>query len=506
MGKWDSVRKTGYRAAAAALAVCAVCLAVRNGGEEGPLELLTKQAENEMISFWNPAFSFAGGAARTGVWPTAFPVLRFFGREQRIRLQEESPDTCEEIIRAEGRDEYADSLSAQETLTPGRSDGRVSTDDGLAALVRMENGVGAEQGGTAGNGGKDADPAGMGENSGENAGSAGMGGSGGGDAEQNGTAGNGGEGMSPDGMGGNGGENAARSGTAGYGGTGWTGLTGNGPAGTGQGAGEGVPASPKQEVYQWEYYEKYDDLVKEFYAVDASTAIDESQLNLKELLGRDLSVEKRDGGEPQILIYHTHSQEAFADSVPGDETTTIMGVGEVLAQILREQYGYSVLHHLGKYDVEDRDYAYNNSLPELEALLAENPGIEVVIDLHRDEVDADRRLVTQIDGRPTAMFMFFNGLSRTRKHGDIDYLPNENLADNLAFSFQMQVLCNEYYPGLTRRIYLKGYRYNMHLKPRYLLIEMGAQNNTYEECYNACIPLARMLDLELSGADFGYDG
>ena len=97
--------------------------------------------------------------------------------------------------------------------------------------------------------------------------------------------------------------------------------------------------------------------------------------------------------------------------------------------------------------------------------------------------------------------MFFNGLSRTRKHGDIEYLPNENIASNLAFSFQMQALCNEYYPGLTRRVYLKGYRYNMHLKARYLLIEMGAQTNTYQECYNACIPLARMLDLELSGAD-----
>lgn len=78
--------------------------------------------------------------------------------------------------------------------------------------------------------------------------------------------------------------------------------------------------------------------------------------------------------------------------------------------------------------------------------------------------------------------------------------------DNLAFSFQMQVLCNEYYPGLTRRIYLKGYRYNMHLKQRYLLIEMGAQTNTYEECMNSCVPLAQMLDLELSGkTDFTLD-
>ncbi len=226
-------------------------------------------------------------------------------------------------------------------------------------------------------------------------------------------------------------------------------------------------------------------------------------MNLDALLGKDLSIEKREDEEPQILIYHTHSQEDFADSVPGDASTTILGVGEFLAQLLRDRYGYNVMHHLGQYDVENRDYAYSESLPALEELLARNPSIEVVIDLHRDAVAEGTRLVTEIEGRPTARFMFFNGLSRLRKHGDIDYLPNENLADNLAFSFQMQVLCNEYYPGLTRKIYLKGYRYNMHLKPRYLLVEMGAQTNTYEECYNACIPLARMLDLELSGADFG---
>ena len=264
-----------------------------------------------------------------------------------------------------------------------------------------------------------------------------------------------------------------------------------------------VEQSGKQEEYRWEFYEKYDALLEEFYAVDATTAADENLLNLNALLGKDLSIQKREDDAPQILIYHTHSQEDFADSVPGDASTTILGVGEFLAQLLREQYGYNVMHHLGQYDVGNRDYAYSESLPALEELLDQNPSIEVVIDLHRDAVAEGTKLVTEIEGRPTARFMFFNGLSRLRKHGDIDYLPNENLADNLAFSFQMQVLCNEYYPGLTRKIYLKGYRYNMHLKPRYLLVEMGAQTNTYEECYNACIPLARILDMELSGADFG---
>ena len=157
------------------------------------------------------------------------------------------------------------------------------------------------------------------------------------------------------------------------------------------------------------------------------------------------------------------------------------------------------MHHMGQYDVEKRDYAYSNSLPALEAILKENPSIEVVIDLHRDEVAEGTRLVTEIGGKKMARFMFFNGLSRTRKTGDIDYLQNENQEANLAFSFQMQLKAAEYYPGLTRRIYLKGYRYNMHLRPRTLLVELGAQNNTVEEAMNACDPLAHILDMVLKG-------
>ena len=170
-----------------------------------------------------------------------------------------------------------------------------------------------------------------------------------------------------------------------------------------------------------------------------------------------------------------------------------------MARILEDTYGYQVIHHTGEYDINGRDDAYANALPGVEQVLAENPSIQVVIDLHRDEMPEGTRLVMDLDGKPTARFMFFNGLSRTKTTGNIAYLYNENLEDNLAFSFQMQLKAVEYYPGLTRKIYLKGYRYNMHLKPRYLLIELGAQNNTLEEAMNACEPLAHILDLVLSG-------
>ena len=242
----------------------------------------------------------------------------------------------------------------------------------------------------------------------------------------------------------------------------------------------------------------YETLVRNFYAIDANTMAGSDQLSVEKLLGMDMTL-PQEGDGPQILIYHTHSQEAFADSVPGDVNTGIVGVGECLTKILTEQYGYRVLHNTGQYDVETRDNAYSRALPAVEQILAENPSIQVIIDLHRDEVAEETKLVTDIQGRPTARFIFFNGLSRTRKTGDIDYLANENQEANLAFSFQMQLKAAEYYPGLTRRIYLKGYRYNMHLRPRTLLVELGAQNNTVEEAINACDPLAHILDMVLKG-------
>lgn len=259
-----------------------------------------------------------------------------------------------------------------------------------------------------------------------------------------------------------------------------------------------VCAEEKSYRYRWDELSEYGELVKAFYAVDSTTVAGEQLLQADALREKDMRIQGS-ADAPQILIYHTHSKESFVDSVPGDENSGILGAGEYLASLLRERYGYNVIHDRSCYD-EDRSYAYNNSLPAVEAILAENPSIEAVIDLHRDEMPEDRRLVVELQGRPTAQFMFFNGLCRTKK-GEIEQLENPYLSDNLALSFQMQTACNEYYPGIARRIYLKAYRYNMHLCPKSLLIELGAQNNTEEEIHNACEPLAHVLDLVFSGRE-----
>lgn len=235
-----------------------------------------------------------------------------------------------------------------------------------------------------------------------------------------------------------------------------------------------------------------------FYAVDPTTQIRSDQLRYDTLMGFDASM-KQDNSDVQILVYHTHSQEAYIDSAAGDSSESIVGVGEHLCDILRTQYGFNVLHHTGEYDVESRDYAYSNAMAGLDQVLAENPSIEVMIDLHRDQTNADTKLVTTIQDRPTARFMFFNGLCYTNSLGNLDNLPNPYVQDNLSFAFQMHLAAEEYYPGLTRRIYLKGYRYNLHFRPKSLLIELGSQTNTLEEAMNACDPLAHILAMVLNG-------
>lgn len=239
----------------------------------------------------------------------------------------------------------------------------------------------------------------------------------------------------------------------------------------------------------------FDYLMKTFYRVDATTTIDASEFKTEEFLAKDLSVSMEQPG-PVVLIYHTHSQEGFADS-DGTDATSVMALGDRLASLLQNVYGIPVLHHIGKYDVNGRDYAYVNAQPEIERIMQENPTIQVVIDLHRDGVAEGTHLVTEIDGKPTAKVMFFNGLSRTTATGDIDYLQNPNLNDNLATSLQMQIAAAELYPGFTRPVFLKGYRYNMHICPKAMLIEVGAQTNTFQEVYNAMEPLANILSFVL---------
>lgn len=244
----------------------------------------------------------------------------------------------------------------------------------------------------------------------------------------------------------------------------------------------------------------YDYLMENLYKMNPACSMTEEILNPSVLLSKDLSVTKTADG-PQILIYHTHSQEAYIDSTPGDVSQTIVGVGDYLSSILTNQYGYCVLHDTGTYDMEngklDRSQAYNRALPALTEILAQYPTIQVVIDLHRDGVADNVHLVTDVNGKPTARIMLFNGICRDTQ-GDLPDLVNPYREDNLAFSLQMGLYMKNAYPNVLRMVYFKKSRYNQHLASRSILVEVGAQTNTVAEGMNAMEVLAEILNDVLS--------
>lgn len=235
-----------------------------------------------------------------------------------------------------------------------------------------------------------------------------------------------------------------------------------------------------------------------YYIEDVSTKATEEVLCLPELVEYELRIEKEEA--PQILIFHTHTSEGYLDSREGVAEDTVVGAGILLAKELRETYGYNVIHETTVFDrkadgSDDRNNAYNNALPVITSILEKYPSIKVVIDLHRDSGEARTSVV---NGISTAKVMLFNGLCRT-KDGPITYYSNPNLQGNLAFSLHLQITGNELYPGLMHRIYLKSYRYNMHLKEKYLLVELGTHRNTVAEAKAAMIPFAETIATVLSG-------
>lgn len=253
-------------------------------------------------------------------------------------------------------------------------------------------------------------------------------------------------------------------------------------------------------LYRKEQLADYDFLIQHFYSVHTSTTVGRDLMKADKFLSEDFTLE---GGndKPQVLIYHTHSQEEFKDHGPDNPNATVVGIGSYLTELLTAK-GYNVIHDTSVYDLQngklDRNKAYTYALDGITGILQNNPSIEVILDVHRDGVNENLHMVNQVNGKPTAPIMFFNGVSQTPK-GPIEYLPNPYRDQNLAFSFQMQLDAAAYFPNLTRKIYIKGLRYNLHLRARSALIEVGAQTNTYQEALNAMEPLAEVLDMVLQG-------
>lgn len=195
-----------------------------------------------------------------------------------------------------------------------------------------------------------------------------------------------------------------------------------------------------------------------------------------------------DTAEPQVLIVHTHTTEAYMSYDAGyynasditrtqDMRKNVAAVGEAIADQLRAA-GIGVIHDT---TIHDAPYtgAYDRSAATIQKNLEKYPSIQVVLDIHRDAINSDAttkvKPTVTVGGRKAAQLMIVTGAVST------EALPHPDWQENLRLGLRLQQLGNTTHPGLMRPMLVGSSRYNAHLTHGSLLIEVGTEANTLDE-------------------------
>ena len=172
--------------------------------------------------------------------------------------------------------------------------------------------------------------------------------------------------------------------------------------------------------------------------------------------------------------------EASGDSRTLDQNFSVIRVGNELTEIFRS-YGLNVIHDTGVYDYPSYTGSYNRSGAKVEEYLAQYPTIKIVIDLHRDALgssDVLYKVVADEEGVCASQVMLFVGT-------DASGLEHPNWRQNLSLAVYIQNAVSSKYPSLMRPVQLVKYRYNQHLTPGSMIIEVGSNGNTLQEALAA---------------------
>ncbi|MBQ9685081.1 MAG: stage II sporulation protein P [Oscillospiraceae bacterium] len=196
-------------------------------------------------------------------------------------------------------------------------------------------------------------------------------------------------------------------------------------------------------------------------------------------------------GEPQILIIHTHASEAYtqagldryvaSDSYRTEDTQfNIVRIGDELTEILT-QAGLNVIHDRGIYDYPSYTGSYTRSGEAVEQYLDSFPSIRMVLDIHRDALGSEGvvyKTMAEEDGTVASQVMLLVGT-------DESGLPHPNWRGNLALALYLQSAVVGANPTLMRPVELVSQRYNQHLTPGSLIVEVGSSGNTLREALSA---------------------
>lgn len=228
-------------------------------------------------------------------------------------------------------------------------------------------------------------------------------------------------------------------------------------------------------------------------------------LHFEELLRQPLPFQtSRDAAAPQVLIYHTHTSEAYLDedvdwfyesyySRTANNDYNVAAVGEAIAGALRKN-GIAALHDTTVHDAT-YDGSYERSAQTVTAVRERYPSVKVVLDIHRDALGSDERKVKTVfehNGKKGAQIMILAGCDPDNERGFAHW------KNNLNFALKLQHAAEEMYPGMTRPLDFGFFAYNEYLCDGSLLIEVGTDANTVEEAEYAGVCLANALNRVLA--------
>ena len=206
------------------------------------------------------------------------------------------------------------------------------------------------------------------------------------------------------------------------------------------------------------------------------------------------------GAAPRVLIYSTHSTEAYTQTEENkyesssewrtqDNTKNIIAVGALLAKELHEKYGFAVIHDTTNHEPPDFYTSYNRSLETMEKYKERHPSIDVFIDVHRDSGENDDSV--EIGGKRVARMMFVVGTGQGVTGVGWEERPQWQRNYQLALDITDEL--NKIDPALGKPVRVKTGRYNQHMSSRAMLIEVGHNSNTLEEALNAVPHFAKAI-------------
>jgi len=244
-----------------------------------------------------------------------------------------------------------------------------------------------------------------------------------------------------------------------------------------------------------------DDL--ERYEEAVGEVSEEIQIQVKKI-SDDLPPITLQGSGPQILIYHTHSREAYRQDPDNpykdiavfrsnDLSQTVVGVGEELAKELQKR-NIPVLHDRTDHEVYPwKSGLYPRSLDTIRKRQKEHKSLKIFLDIHRNYneklKDPDKEVVI-INGERVAKFFILIGTAQGVSGG---FSEKPNWRENYQFALKITNLANEKYPGLADKVMLKTGRYNQHVSNRAILIEIGNHMTTFAEAKRSARYIAEIL-------------